>query len=256
MNRRTRPQAAQTPLNNAALSKLLEEGARNLSNDRVALLQEIQQSQLLIPVLEPAGPTNPGSTQNVKMAILEIGNGRALAGFTDIHSYRRFAPVQHLTEVTIAAVELCRFACQGRFESVVINPGGPYGYQMSQAEYQMIAEGLLPGLDGGLLVAPNTQAQIGMPAQRPTDDTLNAMREIAQQAGAQEVYWFWLAIAGGLSHMALAVLPADPQLIHALGNAITPLWKEARPDNPLLDILPFADDEISQVIRTHGERLL
>ena len=89
---------------------------------------------------------------------------------------------------------------------------------MPPAEYQMIAEGLLPGPDGGLVVAPNTRAQIGMPAQRPGEETLQAIRDLAQQAGAAEVYWFWLAIAGGPSHLALAVHPPEATLIRALGG--------------------------------------
>ena len=256
MNRRNLPKMAPTGPNNVALSKLLEAGANDPNSDRLPLLRELQTAQLLIPVLQPPGKVGEGRAHNLKMAVLETSAGLALSGFTDVAAYRRFAPVQKLTQAAISAVELCRFACQGKFRAVVINPGGPFGYELTPTEFQMVAERLLPDADGGLRVAPNTPAQIGMPVQRPTDETLQAIRDIAEKAGATEVYWFWLAIAGGIPHLGLGIAPADPTLIQTIGEAINPIWKEVRPDNPLLDILPLEDDEISRILRDKGERLL
>ena len=241
---------------NAVLSQLLEAGAGDPNMDRLPLLRELQTAQLLIPILQPPGKVGEGRAHNIKMAVLEMKDGLALSGFTDVAAYRRFAPVQKLTHAAIAAVELCRFARQGQFRAVVINPGGPYGYEMSPTEFQMVTERLLPDADGGLRVAPNTPAQIGMPVQRPSEETLQAFRAIAHHAGAIEAYWFWLAIAGGVAHLGLGIAPADPMLIRAIGEAINPIWKEARPDNPLLDILPLEHDETSHIIREKGERLL
>ena len=259
MNRRQKPNLptlAPALPTNAALSQLLEAGAGDPNMDRLPLLRELQTAQLLIPILQAPGKVGAGRAHNIKMAVLETSGGRALAGFTNVDAYRRFAPTQKLAHAAIPAVELCRFARQGQFRAVVLNPGGPYGYEMSPIEFQMVAERLLPDVDGGLRVAPNTPAQIGMPAQRPADETLQAFRAIAQDAGAAEAYWFWLAIAGGVAHLGLGIAPADPVLIRAIGEAINPIWKEARPDNPLLDILPLEEDETSRIIRDKGECLL
>lgn len=265
MNRRKLPKLAAPLPANPELNRLLEQGARhpNIDQDRLALLHALQEAKLLIPILEPpgrAGKASDGQAHNLKMAVLEMQGGLALAGFTDVPAYRRYTPTQNLTCVSIAATDLCRFAVQGQFRALVLNPGGPYGYEMTPTEFQMVAERLLPTADGGMTVATDTRAQIGMPAQRPGQEFLQAVTEIAQTAGASELHWFWLSIAGGVGHLAFAVQPADPALLQTIGNAIAPLWKEERPDNPLLDILPFSShlvgEQVVAAIQQTGERLL
>ena len=250
------PMMTPAPPANASLLQLLYQGAQEPDGDRVPLLRALQNARLLIPILQPAGRAGEGRADNIKMAVLERSDGVALAGFTDIDAYRRFPSVQHLQHVAIAAVDLCRFARQGQFRAVVINPGGPVGYEMAPVEYQMVAERLLPDEQGRLTVAADTPARIGMPSDRPGADVIEAIREIARAAGAQEAYWFWIALGGGIGHLGLAVAPGNPDLIRAIGERITPLWKAARPDNPLFDILPLGDDALSRTIRTMGECLL
>ena len=257
---RNLPQMAPNLPVNTLLVQLLAQGVQEPETDRVPLLRALQSAQLLIPILQPAGRAGEGRADNLKMAVLERSDGLALAGFTDADAYRRFPSVQHLPYVAIAAVDLCRFARQGQFRAVLINPGGPVGYEMSPLEFQMVAERLLPGENGSLVVEQSTPARIGMPSERPEESVLQTMREIVEKAGAQEAYWFWLAIGGGSGHLGMAIAPGNPELIRAIGEQITPVWKATRPANPLFDILPLDDGSVSgslsQTIRKAGESLL
>ena len=118
MNRRIRPQTVPAVPNNATLSTLLEAGARNPDANRAALLREPSPRATAHPHLTalPAArgmPMRPIMRITSKMAVLEIGTGRALAGFTDTNVYGRFASVQHLTSVSIAAVEFVPLCLPG-----------------------------------------------------------------------------------------------------------------------------------------------
>ena len=255
MNRRKLPKLAPTALNNNALRLLLEQGAITPEETRVMLLQELQTASLLVPIREPAaGPS--GRQANLQIAVLEHRDGQMLCGFTDVEAYRAFAPVQHLAYAAIAAVDLCRFARQGNFRAVLLNSGGPVSYGLAPVEYQMVAERLVPGDDQELLLSRQTIAVVGMPEERPSDVTLQAMRDVVEAAGAEEAYWFWLAFAGGIPHLGLAVAPPEHARLLAIGNGITPLWKAARPENPLVDILHLDNSELSETIRAKGERLV
>ncbi len=255
-NRPKSPALAPVAPANPRLRALLEQGQHAPEDARLALLSELQTATLLVPIREPAPAPRAGRQANVQIAVLENRDGQMLAGFTDMDAYRQFPPVQNLGYAAIAATDLCRFARQGNFRAVLLNAGGPVSYALAPVEYQMVAEKLLPGNDEELLLNRETIAVVGMPEQRPDEETLNAMRAVAQQSGAQEVYWFWLAFAGGIPHLGLAVAPHDAGLIRAIGDQILPLWKAARPENSLLDILPLTDNELSQTIREKGETLL
>ena len=256
MNRRKLPKLAPTAPDNNTLRLLLDQGAIAPDDIRVMLLQELQTAQLLVPVLETA-PGKGGARQaNLQIAVLEHRDGKMLCGFTDVEAYRSFAPIQHLAYAGIAAVDLCRFARQGNFHAVMLNAGGPVSYGLAPVEYQMVAERLLPGNDQELLLNSETVAVVGMPEQRPSDETLQAMRDVAQAEGATEAYWFWLALAGGVPHLGLAIAPPEHARIVAIGNGVNPIWKAARPENPLLDILQLDDSELSGTIREKGERLV
>lgn len=256
MNRRKLPKLAPTSPVNNTLRLLLDQGAIAPDDIRVMLLQELQTAKLLVPILETAPNAGGGRQANLQIAVLEHPQGQMLCGFTDVEAYRSFAPIQHLGYATIAAVDLCRFARQGNFRAVLLNAGGPVSYGLAPLEYQMVAERLVPGNDEELLLNSQTVAVVGLPEQRPSEETIQAMRDVVQAEGAEEAYWFWLAFAGGIPHLGLAVTPPDHDRIVAIGNGINPIWKAARPDNPLLDILQLDDSELSQTIREKGERLV
>ena len=253
---RPSPVAAPPPAFNPALARLLGEGAQNPDADRLPLLRELLTARLMVPILQPAGRTGTGRADNIKLAVLQRQAGLALCGFTDADAYARVPSIQSLPHVQLAAVDLCRFARQGNFLCVAINPGGPVGYEMSPLEYQMIAERLLPGEDGALQITSDTPARIGMPSERPGEDVIAALRGIVSGAGIEEAYWFWMALGGGHGHLALAVANADAATIRAVGEQVSVVWKAASPANFLLDILPLSDDELSRAIRAQGEKLL
>lgn len=253
---RSRPVVAPPPALNPALARLLGEGARNPDADRLPLLRELLTARLMVPILQPTGRVGEGRADNIKLAVMQRQDGLALCGFTDSDAYARTPSVQALPHVQLAAVDLCRFARQGNFLCVAINPGGPVGYELSPMEYQMIAERLLPGADGALRITQDTPTRIGMPSERPGEDVIAALRGIVSGAGIEEAYWFWMALGGGTGHLGLAVANADPATIRAVGEQISVVWKAASPANFLLDILPLSDDEIGRAIRAQGEKLL
>ncbi len=253
---RPRPDLAPPPAANPALARLLERGAQNPDADRLPLLRELLIARLMVPILQPTGRVGAGRADNIKLAVLQRTDGLALCGFTDPDAYARVPSVQALPHVQLAVVDLCRFARQGNFLCVAINPGGPVGYELSPPEYQMLAERLLPGDDGALQITPDAPARIGMPSERPSGDVIAVMRGIVSRAGIAEAYWFWMALGGGTGHLALAVADADAAAIRAVGEQISAVWKAASPANSLLDILPLSDDELGRTIRAQGECLL
>ena len=72
-----------------------------------------------------------------------------------------------------------------------------------------------PQLERGLTqIAPHTvrvdrpmPISIGMPAVPPSPHALEIMRQAALASGADEVWWFWMAVGDGIPHLGLAVAP-------------------------------------------------
>ena len=52
-----------------------------------------------------------------------------------------------------------------------------------------------------------------------------------------------------------AVRPDDDAVVRRVGEAVLPLWRQARPDNPLLDVLRLGS-QLDGAIREHGEVLV
>jgi hypothetical protein len=97
--------------------------------------------------------------------------------------------------------------------------------------------------------------RIGLPSDPPSPEVLEEMRQVCAQSGAREVYWFWLGLRADSPHLALAFAPFEPEIAHRIGQAILPIWRHARPENHIFDMLPLNDSDLSQGIREHGRQL-
>jgi hypothetical protein len=119
-----------------------------------------------------------------------------------------------------------------------------------------------PRLERGLTqVGPNTvrvdrplPISIGLPAVPPSPHALEIMRQAALASGADEVWWFWLAVGEGMPHLGLAVAPDSREVRHELGRRVQPVWMRERPEYPLIDLVPL-DGALAETIRGAGELL-
>jgi len=119
-----------------------------------------------------------------------------------------------------------------------------------------VTETQATGLNGlyHVLTEP-TQMKIGKPSRPPSAEALLEMREAAASTEARLVYWFWMSISDGRSHLGLAVSPSDEAIIRQIGEAIEPIWLKHRPDNSLIDILPLDTAGLLEILRTQGQVL-
>lgn len=238
------------PPTNERLLAALRRGPQDPEAGRAALFQALSEATLLVPLAE--APTDPQTERraDLKCLVLRGGDNRALAGFTDIHALRRFLPQPDAPWAPLTTRTLCRIAVDGGFDRVVLNPGGPVGYELTPPVFQMLAQGIVPDPSGKRL-----PLQIGMPAQRPADAVIAALRDAAAQPGVREVYWFWIAIAGGPAHLGLAVDPPTPGAARRVGEGAEVVWKGAAGADAKLEVLALDDGDIARAVRENGERL-
>jgi len=119
-----------------------------------------------------------------------------------------------------------------------------------------------PQLERGLTqVGPNTvradrplTISIGLPAVPPSPRALEIMRQAALASGADEVWWFWMAVGEGMPHLGLAVAPDSREVRHELGRRVQPVWMRERPEYPLIDLVPL-DGSLAETIHRVGELL-
>src|SRR5262249_11300225 len=158
--------------------------------DRSPLFRALLGATLIVPACETAAPQESLGAPGLQYAVLEHEGRRALAGFTDLDALRRFH-AGPLPWVLVRTPALCRVALDGRFDRLLINPGGPVGYEMTRMEFQALAEGRVPDGSERIVIERPTPVEIGMPAVRPPGLVLTAMHAAVACSGAREVYWFW-----------------------------------------------------------------
>lgn len=95
---------------------------------------------------------------------------------------------------------------------------------------------------------------IGMPAVPPSPHALEIMRQAALASGADEVWWFWMALGDGQPHLGLAAAPDSREVRDELGRRVHPVWSRERPEFPLIDVLPL-DGALGETIRAAGQLL-
>ncbi len=211
-------------------------------------------STLIVALTQLPDPVKEGQPITLKFALFEGQGVRAIAGFTDMETFRRQFGEELVPWVTLSVQELCRNAREGGI-TVVINPAGPIGYHLTAHEIEGLSEGRLPHAAEYQTVRAGTRVLIGMPAQRPPEEVLSAMRDAAARSGAKEVFWFWISMGATTPHLGLAVSPPERDISDRLGQAIQPLWAAYSPENAVFDIVGLANDEIARSIRSTGERL-
>jgi hypothetical protein len=99
------------------------------------------------------------------------------------------------------------------------------------------------------------RVQIGLPAGFPSAAVLEAMRQAVSTTAATEVYWFQVALSGGDPHLGLAVAPVGPAVMRRVGQAIEPIWRAHRPDNPVFDLFPLNESPLAGTMRASGRLL-
>jgi len=242
------------PPDNQELLTLLRHGQRVPNSDRAPLFRVLMASTLIVPLTEPARAWAPGASKESAIIVLEREGIRALPGFTDLDTLTRFQP-GGVPWIPMPAVELCRVAVQRQCDRVVVDPAGSVGYEMTRLEFQSLAEGLLPTGHRRAVVTTETSVQIGMPADRPPVSVLSALRAAVSLPEVQEVFWFWMAVAGIQPHLGLAVAPPSDQNCDRVGRAVEPIWQKHRPSNPVITVIGLDAGDLSQTVRQRGKLL-
>jgi hypothetical protein len=104
-------------------------------------------------------------------------------------------------------------------------------------------------------VTEPTEIRIGKPAERPSQDALDALQKAVSSSGAELVYWFWVSISGDRPHLRLGVAPNDDAVVGAVGSAVEPVWNRFSPANQVFDILRLGDPSLDEAILGQGELL-
>ena len=227
------------------LQDLLNASAADPEGDRTAFFRALSAAKLLVMLEQPVSKKG----DPLQCVMLEDAGQVVLPAFTDVEALRLLEPARaHWTQVETRVI--CRLALEGAFDRVVLNPAGPVGLELSGAEIQSIAEGLIPTGQRQVVVDREVEIKIGVPADKLARRVIDEMRQAAAQPGVREAWWFWMSVGEGRPHLGLAVDPPDPAVVAAVAGQIEPIWAAYRPSNPTFDVL-----ELNDVIRQHGRLL-
>jgi len=177
--------------------------------------------------------------------------------FTDPGALLLWAPGGNDYE-TLKAQSLFELALDNDVHSILVNPAGPTGGQITRAEMVVLAQGVIPegfgqGVPTPWSYAEGSQVLIAAPANLPSEGFFALLREAMEHFPAITEGYLALTIwGGGEPHLTVGVglsSPADEQIVKAMFSALTRAVQPALPENRHVNFLVLGDDEIAEAIR-------
>jgi hypothetical protein len=216
----------------------------------VEFLQVLTTSRLLVPVAKME-QTPDGQLSGLEFVVIQREGKRSLPAFTDDEAVRLYFGDAGHDMYILNGRELCDTANRASVDSVLLNPGGPVGYDMPRHEFFPLAEGLTHVGDGVMAVPEGTDILIGTPSNLPiSPERLESLRAAVQYANASSAYWNWVKVGESAPCLAIVVAPPTQEVMVAVQQAI-----QSMPNGANGFVLPMDDSGLSRAICEAGELL-
>jgi hypothetical protein len=144
--------------------------------------------------------------------------------------------------IALGAKDIFTLALKAEMDSIVINPAGPTGGELTLPEIHILAEGAIPkaaAQEGAtdLEVKAGTEVLVGAPTKPPPEKLLGALSEsLAGYPEVQAAYFIQIAIGGGNPHWAVGlVIQGDQAKAQAVFQASGPVAGKHLAPNEFLD---------------------
>jgi len=144
--------------------------------------------------------------------------------------------------IALGTKDIFSLALKAEMDSIIINPAGPTGGELTLPEIQILSEGAIPqaaSQDGAtdLEVKAGTRVAVTAPARPPSEKLLQALRQsLSAYPEVQSAYFFDVAIGGGTPHWAVGlVVQGDQTKAQAVFKATGPVAGKHLAPNEFLD---------------------
>lgn len=217
------------------------------TEQRKRFFAALRRSNLILPSpgLEAKGlPMNAVVQAQSEVAINLIATeapdgSRALVAFTSEGALQAWRPVG-CPYVEIQALQVVGMALRSNFGSIVINPRGPAGGYLSQAELLVLAEGGNPAILSGERQLPKGSVRLSSPSGAVPPHLIETLKTTAATLPAIRSAWILdLQIGAGAPHAGIVleqIAGADPKaLVPAVMSPLQALLAKGE----YLDCLPL-----------------
>jgi hypothetical protein len=212
------------------------------------MYQALLNSTLILSTPQPPqGATREGWSKartGLSIQFHSIENSRKKPGmltFTSVENLRRWKK-EESPFLALGAKDILALALKSDMDSIIINPAGPTGGELTRPEIQILSEGAIPqaaSQDGAtdLEVKSGTQVAVMTPARPPSEKLLEALRQsLSVHPEIQSAYFFDVAIGGGTPHWAVGlVVQGDQAKAQAVFQATGPVAGKHLAPNEFLD---------------------
>jgi len=234
---------------NPRLEKAMQELAKGEdSKRRREMYQALLNSTLILSTPQPPqGASQEGWTKartSLNIQFHSIENNRkkpAMLAFTSVESLRRWKKEESFF-LALEAKDILALALKAEMDSIIINPAGPIGGELTLPEIHILSEGAIPqaaSQDGAtdLEVKAGTQVAVTAPAKPPSEKLLEALRQsLSAHPEVQSAYFFDVAIGKGIPHWAVGlVVQGDQAKAQTIFQATGPVAGKHLAPNEFLD---------------------
>lgn len=228
------------PQNPTLVAAMRRAAASGDGSDRQAIYAEFANSVLMVPIRN-------GSGGEPEVRAVRARDGRPLIlGFTNAAALESWAdgPVRW---ATIRGVELARFAVSAGARGLVLDPGSPFGGELSMAEITALSEADDLRLEEAgpvtrLAVRENSHIELRRPREVPEGLRVVLRSVLARHQAVARAYVLESQV-GGRPHLTLGVLlgtgtDAPDSIVAALADELA----GDLPAHTTLDVMTLDDD--------------
>jgi len=247
----------------------LEKAMRELAKGedpakRREVYQEMLKSKLILSTPQPLedNATPHKSGEKLALRFHSIQNVRKKPGmlaFTSEEALLKWKK-EGTPYIALGTKDIFSLALKAEMDSIIINPAGPTGGELTLPEIQILSEGAIPqaaSQDGAtdLEVKPGTRVAVTAPARSPSEKLLEALRLcLSAHPEVQSAYFFDVAIGGGTPHWAVGlVVQGDQKKAQEIFQAVGPVAGKHLARNEFLDFAKLEPSpmftEVNKVVR-------
>jgi hypothetical protein len=199
------------PSNTALVQAMRDVATYDAPETRARLYQLFLDTRLIVATFDVPTETGPRTVQAgepLKLITLadEQGPGRVLPAFTSVETLLAWRPDGggYLALPGLSLFELAA-ANQNDTVKIVIDPGSPTHGTIVRAELEALAKARLP-LENHEVLTQEAEVRIGLPAVRPPDDAIEAVRAaMAEEPRALRAFLFLLQQGDAAPEMCIGV---------------------------------------------------
>jgi hypothetical protein len=224
---------------------------------RTAFYRTLQESVLIIPVLEPEDEAEETETaqsdQSQIMAFETDAGASVLIAFTDEDAALNWQP-DPPPSIGMHAQDVLSLAANNPISELVINPAGPVTAHLGRAELVTLAQGDVPApVTEPEAIPEGTTVLIAPPPEDPPDDWIEAFSEIlANYPSLDAAYFFQLQMPGQEGRLVVGLdlyqgMPESAQ--DRLLRTMLAEFEEKMPEGGELDFVILDDPDFLQTVR-------